>query len=195
MPHTSLLRFALSPFSPCRGELRAEGWLVLKENSLCFHDRNPALSSRRPRYSFTFGSPETALVVIPIVNRSHLPMAKCPPKLHLAFGIESYLPNRTESVVFFAANIESKLDWVAKIREVLEQISQRLSTPSATSGASQSGSSGVRACDLKPVSVSLVRTPLASCGSGGGGGGGGGGAWEGDTSVLPAMVGSPSSVN
>ena len=137
-----------------------EGWLVLTECALRFHDRNPTSHTSRPKYSFSFGSESSAFVVIPIVDRSFVPTYKSASKLHLAFGVENHCSSRVETAVFFLPSIESKLGWVAKIREVLENHSQTTPTSTPVKRETRSGSS--RSRELKSVSLVQLRSPVRS---------------------------------
>ena len=127
-----------------RGEIKAEGWLVLTTNSLSFYDRDPNRMIRKPLSSFALNSHDRAFVILSSIEKRYFPYASPSKQLPLAFGIEQHSSSGLERAVFVANSLQSKIEWVEAIENTI---------------AKQSQAAQATKRELKSVSVVPIRRP------------------------------------
>ena len=152
--NTVIYHMVCVPLPSHRGELKAEGWLVLTNNSLCFYDRDPNRATRKPLNSFSFDSPDCATVFLPVIEKRLLPYSSPSRTLPLAFGLKQHSASGEELAVFITSSFQSKIEWVEAVQKVISQCSQQLPPPQTPQVA---GKPNLR--ELKSVSLVHVRTP------------------------------------
>ena len=146
------LKFTTQKHDLCssRGDISAEGWLVLTEASLCLYDREPKRITRKPISSFHFDNPGRTFTVLPSVEERLSPLASSSGQLPLTFGIEQRSIRRTERATFIAKDIQSRTEWMEAIEGVLSNYSRTVQVPETVAKP--------QARELKSVSVVPIKT-------------------------------------
>lgn len=139
-----------------------EGWLVLTEETLCLYDRDPRGVTRKPIHHFFLTDPNVAYVVVPSVTRHTMPHTS-PSSIVRGFGLQVHSSSGSKQLCFMTSSLQSKIDWVEAIQNVLTTHT----CPPPTKHVGKE-SSPTRTRELKSVSIVPISTPQKQSGSGGG---------------------------
>lgn len=111
----------------CRGSLKTLGWLLLRQDSLYFYDRNPDHGeTRKPLLSFNFTSSANIYHILSTITFKNELFHYTKNQLACAFGLRKYSNNDLEEqeVVFLAPSRQCKIEWLEAIGNVLSALSK-----------------------------------------------------------------------
>ena len=138
----------------CRGGILTDGWLVLMKNVLSFYNRDPRSMPRNPINCFVLNQSDVAYVILSSISRAKFPCISqsiSQSMLMNAFGLQINSNGTARDFCLVANSIQSKIDWIQGIQEILIQYgSPPLTLPSCRS-------LGMRV--LKEVTIVPINSP------------------------------------
>ena len=147
-----------------RRNTKYAGWLILTESSLKWYELKATHTSGKPMHTFDFKSSGCTFDLFQFVDERSIPADMINPRPHRMFAVKKHEAGLLDEVIFIASNVESKVEWLEEIGQVLRSHSgttkmkstvKKIKTSNLVSPTPKGNLK-----ELKAVSIVPVRTDL-----------------------------------